>query len=263
MSSLKLSTSYKHHFICAIILGVWLSGFLIIIAPFDVAGLPLETRLREMPVYGLMTIVGYMLLIPLQNWIYLKLDKWNIALEAAFLMVFNTLLLGACFAYYKSGIINGEYGFTKWTFEVYYPIFFIMLPIMIFARWYLNKKLPDLESDKVVLSGENKLDVLKIKASDLICISSADNYVEVTYLTKEGINRKLLRTTLKNAHAQKPELVKVHRSHVINPEHFKEWKDSNTILLTEIELPVSKSYKQNLLSLDHSPLKPNSSSQTA
>lgn len=262
MSSLKLSTSYKHHLLSALILGVWLVGFLIFIAPFDVAELPFSIRVQIMPIYGAITLVGYMLLIPLQNWAFQKLDKWTVLLESIFLLLFNILLLAGSFLYYKSSIINGDYSFTKFTLEVYYPIFFIILPLLIFSRWYLNKKAASLDSDKIVLTGENRLDVLQIKQSDLICISSADNYVEVTYLTKSGVSRKLLRTTLKNIHAQEPELVKVHRSHVINPDHFKEWKDSNTISLTEIELPVSKSYKQNLVALDHSPLKADTLSQT-
>jgi len=262
MSPLKLSTSYKHHLLVAIIIGVWLVLFLVLIAPFDTADLPMPIRVRILPPYGLISIAAYFALIPAQNWVFRKTGKWNTLFEAVFLLTFNVMVWIGSYGYYKTDIINGEYSFSKFTLEVYYPIFFIILPILIFVRWYLNKKAPDPASDKIVLSGENKLDVLQIKQSDLICISSADNYVEVTYLTKEGINKKLLRTTLKNAHAQKPELVKVHRSHVINPEHFKEWKDSNTILLTEIELPVSKSYKQNLLSLDHSPLKPDSLSQT-
>ncbi|OEK01289.1 hypothetical protein BFP97_07075 [Roseivirga sp. 4D4] len=259
---LKLSTSYKHHFLVAIIIGVWLVLFLVLIAPFDTADLPMPIRVQILPPYGLISIVGYCILVPAQNWLFKKAGKWNTLFESIFLLAFNVIVWIGSYLYYKTDIINGVYSFSKFTLEVYYPIFFIILPILIFVRWYLNKRAPDTESDKIILSGENKLDVLQIKQSDLICISSADNYVEVTYLTKEGVNRKLLRTTLKNVHAQKPELVKVHRSHVINPQHFKEWKDSNTILLTEMELPVSKSYKQNLISLDHSPLKADSLSQT-
>ncbi len=262
MSSLKLSTSYKHHLIVGFIISVWLAAFLVLIAPFDAAELPFDIRAQILPPYGLISLFAYLVLIPIQNFTHKKLQHWNIILESTFLLLFNVLVWIGSYFYYKTDIINGDYSFGKFTLEVYYPIFFIMLPIIIFARWYLNKKAGTQASDKIILTGENKLDVLQIKESDLICISSADNYVEVTYLTKNGINRKLLRTTLKNMHAQKPELVKVHRSHVINPLHFKEWKNANTIMLTEIELPVSKSYKQNLVALDHSPLKADSLSQT-
>lgn len=262
MSSLKLSTSYKHHLIVGLAISIWLAAFLVFIAPFDAAELPIAIRALILPPYGLISFASYLILIPIQNWIFEKRGEWNKLSEVIFLLVFNVIALIGSHFYYRTDIINGEYSFLKFTLEVYYPIFFIMLPILLFARWYLNKKTGTQGSDNIILTGDNKLDVLQIKESDLICISSADNYVEVTYLSKNGVNRKLLRTTLKNMHAQKPELVKVHRSHVINPVHFKEWKNANTIMLTEIELPVSKNYKQNLVALDHSPLKGDSLSQT-
>ena len=246
-----------------LVISIWLAAFLVLIAPFDAAELPIAIRAEILPPYGIISLFSYLILIPLQNWVFKKHGQWNALLESLFLLLFNSIALIGSHFYYQSGIINGDYSFMKFTLEVYYPIFFIMLPILLFARWYLSKKTAKADSDKVVLTGENKLDVLQIKEADLICISSADNYVEVIYQTKNGINRKLLRTTLKSIHAQKPELVKVHRSHVINPIHFKEWKDSTTIMLTEIELPVSKSYKQNLVTLDHSPLKGDSLSQTS
>lgn len=262
MTPLKLSTSYKHHVLVGLAISVWLAAFLVLIAPFDAAELPIAIRAQILPPYGIISFFSYLILIPLQNWVFKKLGQWNALLESLLLLLFNILALAGSHLYYQSGIINGDYSFLKFTLEVYYPIFFILLPILLFARWYLTKKAAKQNSGNIVLTGENRLDVLQLKPSDLICISSADNYVEVTYQTKNGINRKLLRTTLKNIHAQKPELVKVHRSHVINRDHFKAWKDSNTISLTEIELPVSKSYKKNLVALDHSPLKPETLSQT-
>lgn len=263
MASLKLNTSYKHHLICASILAIWLVSFLILIAPFDVSDLSFAIRLQILPPYGLLTLVGYMVLVPLQNRVFKQYGRWTVALEVSFLLVFNLMLLGACFMYYQSDIINGEYPFTKFTLEVYYPIFFIVLPLLVLSRWYLNKKAPDPDPDsgKIVLTGENKLDVLNLNRSDLISISSADNYIEIHYLLNQELRTKLLRTSLKTIHEQHPVLLKVHRSHLINPMHFKEWKDANTIVLTQLELPVSKNYKKSVLALDHSPLKAQGSSQ--
>ncbi len=56
--------------------------------------------------------------------------------------------------------------------------------------------------------------------------------------------------------------MKVHRSHLINPIHFKEWKNSNTVLLTQIEAPVSKNNKKAILAINRSSLKMNSSPQS-
>jgi DNA-binding LytR/AlgR family response regulator len=127
----------------------------------------------------------------------------------------------------------------------------------VICRWYLNKKAVKQDSQKIILSGDNKLDVLHIELSDLICISSADNYIEIHFLKRGHLHKKLLRNTLKNIQQDVPSLIKVHRSHLINPDHFKEWKNKNVIALTHTEVPISKNYRQVILDLDQSSLKSN------
>ncbi len=260
MSTLPLNTSYKHHFIVGLIVGIWLVAFLVLIAPFDIAELPFLVRLELLPVYGIITLACYLMLIPVQNWVFKQKKKWTLFLEVALIVVFNMLTLLGSFLYYKTAYVNGDYGFSKFTLEVYMPIFLIQLPILIFSRWYLNKKISSQKSDKIILTGENKMDILQMRFSDLICISSADNYVEISYLANNVLREKLLRTTLKKIHLQQPQLVKTHRSHIINPIHFKEWKGSNTIILTQKEVPVSKNYKKSILALPHSSQKTKDSS---
>lgn len=263
MLTLKLNTSYKHHLFVAVTIGVWLVAFLVLIAPFDTADLSFSIRLQILPPYGIISFTSYMILIPLQNRIYKWRGNWNMLWEVSFLLLFNGIVLLGSFAYYKTEIINGTYDFVRFTFEVYNPIFLIILPILLFLRWWLNKKSLRQNQDRVVLEGGNKLDVLHISLNDLICISSADNYVEVSYLDKDDLKKKLLRITLKNIHPQVPSLLKVHRSHLINPKHFKEWKNTNTIYLTQTEVPVSKSYKEQVLALhNHSSLKATNTPQT-
>ncbi len=263
MQSFKLNTSYKHHLIVAAVIAFWLAIFLVLIAPFDASDLSFSIRLKILPFYGIISFTSYMIIVPAQNWMYNLKNKWNIPLEITFIILFNILALFGSFAYYKTDIINGTYNFPKFTFQVYYPIFFIILPILLFLRWWLNKRLKKQNQGKIMLTGANKLDVLHIGLKNLVCISSADNYVEVTYLNKGELNKKLLRVTLKNIHPQVPSLLKVHRSHLINPVHLKDWKNPNTINLNQIEVPVSKNYKKDVLAiLDHSPLKSNNSSQT-
>ncbi|MFT6961991.1 MAG: hypothetical protein ACJAWV_001715 [Flammeovirgaceae bacterium] len=232
---MKLKPSYQYHFLVALAIAIWLSVFLILIAPFDIAELPIEVRLEIMPFYGLISFIGYILLIPLQNWAYKKISKQSIPFEILIIVLFNILVLLGSYIYYKSGIVNGDYSFVRFTFEIYYPIFIILLPIIVFARWFISKKLASQQSTKLILTGDNKLDILQIDENDLICVSSADNYVAVAYVLDNVLNKKLLRTTLKNIEFQLPQLVKVHRSHLINPAHFKEWKNGTTLLLTQIE----------------------------
>ena len=249
MTSFPLNTSYKYHLIIALIISLWLVLFLILIAPFDIAELTFSARLEILPIYGLISFVVYMFLVPIQNWAFKYFKKWTLLSEVLFIIIFNCIQIIFSYSYYKSSIVNGNYNFQKFLLDIYLPIFFILLTIVVFSRWFLNKKIPNKIENSIVLKGDNKLDVLQILQEDLICISSADNYVEVNYLLRGELHKKLLRNTLKGIQNDVPDLLKVHRSHLINPTHFKEWNGSNSILLSEMEIPVSKNYKAALLEL--------------
>jgi len=255
MRELKLNTSYKYHFLIAFVISLWLAIFLVLIAPFDASQLSFWIRLEILPFYGLISFVSYSALIPIQNWLYKTLKKWSLFLEIAFITVFNILTFFGSYLYYKSSIINGDYSFVKFALGVYTPILVILLFILVLARWFLNTKVPDTQDSKIILTGENRRDFLQIQLENLIAVSSADNYVEIHYLKGSTLQKKLLRNTLKNILDQEPKLLKVHRSHLINPYHFKEWKNASTIILHEVEIPISKNYKHAILAIDFSSLK--------
>jgi DNA-binding LytR/AlgR family response regulator len=187
-----------------------------------------------------------MMIIPLQNWLFRKSGLWTIVHEIGFFLVYNVLILIGCFFYYRSSFLNGAYDFERFSLEIYYPTFIILFIILILSRWFLFNQQAKSESTKIMLRGDNKLDILQISLSDLVSISSADNYVEISYLKEKELKKKLLRNTLKDLQQQVPSLIKIHRSHLINPDHFIAWKDSTTILLTQTELPATKSYKASL-----------------
>lgn len=257
MRTIKLNTSYKYHFLIAFAISLWLIIFLVLIAPFDIVELPFWIRVEILPLYGLISFICYSILIPIQHWAYKTACTWNMLLEIGFIVVFNTITFFGSYLYYKSSIINGEYSFSKFALEVYTPILIILLFILILSRWFVNTKVPNKEHPKIILTGDNKRDLLQIALEDLISVSSADNYVEIHYIKEQTIQKKLLRNTLKNILNQEPSLLKVHRSHLINPYHFKEWKNTNTIIVHEMEVPISKNYKQAILEIDFSSLKTN------
>jgi len=263
MGNLNLNTSFQTHLLIGFAVSLWLVVLLVLIAPFDASDLSFAIRLRILPPYGIISFLGYMAIVPLQNFLFVKLKKWNVVLEAIIILSYNILVLFGSYSYYKTSIINGTYPFTVFTFQVYYPIFFILLPIIIFGRWYLTKRIAQKQGGLITLIGDNRHDLLKISPSDLICISSADNYVEISYLKNKELQKKLLRSTLKNIQEQRPELLKVHRSHIINPDHIKEWVGSNTLQLTKMQVPISKNYKPKIMAVLDSSLKERFSSQTS
>ncbi|MCS3867347.1 DNA-binding LytR/AlgR family response regulator [Chryseobacterium ginsenosidimutans] len=124
----------------------------------------------------------------------------------------------------------------------------ISTPIIVLARIYSVTLIPA-KDNNIIMRGENKLDILKIRKDDLICVSNSQNYVEIFFIDGGELKTKLIRSTLKKIQNDFDFLVQVHRSHLINPSHFKAWKNQDTISLTQIELPVSKNYREHLLAL--------------
>jgi hypothetical protein len=250
------STNYRHQLLIAILLGAWLYLFLAIIGPFDAVELSLKIRIQLMIGYGFVTIFAYLVCIPVQNWVYRKLGYWNSLMEIATLMLFSIICLPASYRYYITDWVRGDYGFPRFVLEIYLPTLVILLPLLALARRFAARKSAESSappptvltaSDWIQLSGSNKLDILRLRADQLVALSAANNYVTVYYLEEGTLRKKLLRSTLTKMQEEVPLLLRVHRSHLINPHHFLEWKGTTTAVLTQLEIPVTQAYKEDLL----------------
>ena len=242
----QLNTSLEHNLIVGLLLALWIFVFAFIIRPFDDGTLNFRTWFLMSIGFSVTALICYGILAIVQRRLYQKISKWNTGLEVASLIFFYLIYFIAVYGYYKSPILNGGYRFAEFFTIIFIKVVLVLTPIIVLARRYLLKLIP-VKEDLLVIKGENKLDILKIKTSDLVCISNAQNYVEIFYTENDQLRSKLIRTSLKKLQDDFAFLVQIHRSHLINPLHFKSWRDQNTIVLTQIELPVSKSFKENLL----------------
>lgn len=244
----QLNTSIKHNLIVGLLIALWLFVFAFIIKPFDDGTINFKAWFLISFGFSMMAFLCYSLLMIVQKSFYERVTKWNVGLEIASVIFFYLVYLFGVYSYYKSPILNGGYSFSEFFSVIFIKVALILTPVIILARRYLIKLIP-VKEDFLVIKGENKLDVLKIKKSDLVCISNAQNYVEIFYTENGKLTSKLLRSSLKNIQKDFSFLMQIHRSHLINPSHFKSWRNQNTIILTQIELPVSKNYKETLLAL--------------
>lgn len=244
----KINPSIKHHLLIGIFISVWLFIFAYFIKPFD-DGTVSSTQWIIISIgFSIIALLCYGLIAVIQDKIYQKIVKWNIFFETVILLLFHFLFLIATFLYYKSPILYGGFDFLEFLKVIILKSALISTPIIVLARIYSVKLIP-IQDENIVFKGENKLDFLKIRKKDLVCISNSQNYVEIFYTEENQIKTKLIRSTLKKIQKDFDFLVQIHRSHLINPTHFKAWKNQDTIQLTQIELPVSKNYKEQLLSL--------------
>jgi len=121
MLSLNLNTSYKSHIIVGLLVSIWLVAFLVFVGPFDAAELSFNIRLLILPPYGVIFFICYMVVVATQNWIYKRLNYWNLFLELIIISLIYISVLYSTFLYYKSGIINGDWTFGKYFSSIYLP----------------------------------------------------------------------------------------------------------------------------------------------
>jgi len=241
-NSKTINLSLKYNLLVGLSLGIWLFLFLFLIRPFKQDNLSVGHLARIAIGMALIVIINYLIVSVVQRFIYTTLKKWSIQYEIFIILLYSSLVLFTSFLYYKSDLSNGSYSFIKFLLKNFIPTIIILLPFLIFSRKHILKYIPE-KDGFINISGNNKLDFLKIKEEELICISSAQNYVEIFYFKDDELNKKLIRTSLKKIQAELPFLVKVHRSHLINKKHFVSFKDKKTLKLTKIEIPFSKKYK--------------------
>ena len=198
-----------------------------------------------MVIYGLITFLSYSACIVIQNMLFDRFFRWSIKLEILIYFILYLIALPFTVLYYKSDIVNGDYSVIRFILEQYIPILIIITPIMFLLRKFVSKNGRSISRKEgvVVLKGENRDDILRIRPEAIVSVSSSDNYVEVGYLDQKILRKKLLRMTLKKVELEFDFLIRSHRSHLINPIHFVEWVGKDTIKLNQIEIPVSKQYK--------------------
>lgn len=244
----EINPSMKHHLLIGIFISFWFFIFAYFIKPFDDGTISSKQWILISVGFSFIAFLCYGFIAVIQKSLFQKVLKWNILFEIIILLLFHLFFLVTTYLYYKSPILNGGFGFLKFLQVIILKAALISTPIIVLARIYSVKLIP-IQDENIILRGENKLDILKIRKNDLVCISNSQNYVEIFYTEGSLIKTKLIRSTLKKVQKDFDFLVQIHRSHLINPIHFKAWKNQDTISLTQMELPVSKNFKEHLLSL--------------
>jgi len=235
--------SFKRKILVGAGSGLWLFTFLVFIAPFDASDLSIKVRIWIMVVYGVIFFLGYLLLTFIEWRIYVQRRDWSSRYEVGFYLLLYLLVFFPTVSYYKSGIVNGDYAVFRFFLEQYVPILIIVTPVIFLLR---KIAAPKGEKNAITIKGENKRDILRIAKSELVMVSSSDNYIEVSYLNQGLLTKRLLRTTFKKIESELSFLKRVHRSHLINEEHFKEWVGRDTINVAGAIVPVSKKYHGNI-----------------
>ena len=225
----------KHHFIIALGLAIWIFVFLYFTEPLDVNEFADDEKLIYMPLYGLLGAFCYLIFLPIQRLLYQKNKKqWHVKTELLFFAIFILVSTIVARFFYLYVIVPGEpnpYPLAYHLKAVLFPAFLTILPIIIFGRFAFGKyKNKQTEAKKITIAGEGNYEGLRLLFDDLVCIQSSDNYVEVFYLNGSELKKTLIRNKLTTLAETFPELLRTHRSHLINPYHFLQWKTEKSKL---------------------------------
>ena len=242
----------KHHILIGLLLAVWVFVFLFFTEPLDVSELPDKDKLIFLPGYGLVVGICYLLFLPFQYFLYKRQKRlWFIISEIIFIAVFAIVTICIARNYYLYVVVANEpnpYSLGYMLKSIFMPALATILPILLIGRFAFGKYYEKrLEDQKIEIKGEGNYEGLRLQLNELISIKSSDNYIEVYYLSGQSLKKTLIRNKLSVIDEEFPDLLRSHRSYLINPFHFQQWETRNSklfmVLSNSIEIPVSKTYQ--------------------
>lgn len=241
----------KNHIYLGIGFGLWLFNFLVNTGAFDLFILSESSFYFYVAIYSLMGTFGYLLTLKFQDIIYNKKgEEWKLLSEIKLNSIFLLITLILTFTVFR--LVARFYDeFAVYLKDYYLPAVISLLPIFMISRWFLglyHEKKTGLHI--IEIKGQGVYENLNVMANHLIFIKAADNYVEITHIEVKKLKKTLIRTTLSEVESQHEELLRTHRSYIINPTHYKQWITKNgnheISLSGDITVPISGSYLKNV-----------------
>jgi len=239
--------SIRNHFWIALGLSIWVFAFLYLSEPFDINKFSASEKLILLPIYGLIEGLCYAIPLLYQYRISKKQEDWYLKNEVIYLILIIGLGSLINYLFYKYAVIPNEdaYTYFEYTKLVYLPALTVILPFVIIARFMIGKFSEKIQlEDQITIKGCGQYDFIQLNFKELLFVRSSDNYVDIYFFKEKEIEKKLVRGTISEVEKSFPELLKTHRSFLINPIHFKQYHIENKKLFIDLgyktHIPVSR-----------------------
>lgn len=266
----KMIYSFKNElgrlfFIC---IGVFL--FILFFQPFPLDMLDYNNRLLYVTGFGAITFLFgciVFILIPFIIPQWFKISEWE-SDPPYILSALLLILTATAFAFYIRYV--GQVSINLYI--MFKVILVCLIPIFILVILYKNKSLEltiDLlkeqnknyllkirddeknrDNEKIEIFSDNKSGKLTLNYKNIVSIKSADNYIEIFYLENDLVEKKLIRSTLKNIESQlvhQRSFIRCHRTRIINSIHIDKLARNYSgycikMSYLDEEIPVSRQY---------------------
>lgn len=256
-----------------VIVGISLGTFLFILffQPVYLAGFEFNTQLMIISGYGGISL----LVLSLNNIIipsifprlFLK-GNWKLYMDIL-LQLISWAMLAVAYNFYTRYVGQVLLNFDTSFRIILIGLFPVVMLVLINRFKILRLRLqvleeltqkagliPEIKSPdpEITFDSENKSENLSIMLSDLLFVRSANNYIEIFWLSGETPHKQLLRSTLKRAEEilhPYPNVLRCHRSILVNSNHIIRFSGipGNLKLKlhhTEEDIPVSRQYLQSV-----------------
>jgi len=122
-------------------------------------------------------------------------------------------------------------------------------------RTISHKSFTGNSSEEITILASNQRDNITLNLSDLLYITSADNYIDVYYLESKVLKHNLMRNTLNNIEEQiaknSQSIKRCHKSFIVNIDLVKSVSGNASGYKIELErvellIPISRKYKDDI-----------------
>lgn len=248
--------SIRRKVLVGLILCVYLNFIVIVLQPFDTSQFEADNKTLLLSGFGFLTFVVFVIQSSIENIWYYRVGKvWTISHEIISIILF-CLFSGTVLYVYNRIVVNGiecalatYWRFLSITVACMMPVF---VPPMLYLRQEFGQRIIPPAKNSIVLTGENKNEILSMEKDELLFIRAVENYVEICFIDKsKTVISKTFRQTLSNVCEQLPFLEKCHRSYLVNISTIKEVSGNSqgakiSFVVGYKEIPLSKTYYKDI-----------------
>jgi len=238
-----LRPNYKVYLSIALFVGACISFILIFFQPFGTHNFTHPHKNLILFGYGFVVTTSICLYFAISKFIIhvKRAESWTIFLEVLDLFFAFSLSILATYLY----LFNF---FLVAATTAILPIFLVF--ILLYFKWkdVLRSEIKTTEDNPgtITLKGANRSDELQTELDNVLFAKAQDNYVMLYLHSDKGIQRHILRSTLKDINEQlgSEHFIKAHRSYVVNIKRIKNIIGNKNKAMLEIEgysknVPVS------------------------
>ena len=111
------------------------------------------------------------------------------------------------------------WNFTETSFYSYFLLLGEMTSVLVipFVLYFLVNAKTKSSTDRMVFRSANGKETVSILRHKLLYLKSDDNYIRIVFRSGDELKTSILRKKLSDAEKEFPQLIRVHRSYLVNP----------------------------------------------